>query len=122
MKDIYKYKCTWKTNGHTNTKKQRKNHNGFQSLRVLQLHCKEGKDQVFLIELTIEVEKNKINMMWARNKRKNENFHLISLHVIVIPNINIQKANNQDTNFNQNAIKIESYTLKNQMGIYNITN
>lgn len=46
---------------------------------------------------------------------------MISLHVTTSPNINIQKAINHDTNCNQNVIKIESYTFKNQMGIYNIT-
>jgi hypothetical protein len=61
---------------------------------------------VFLVELITQVEKIITNMMQARNKRKNEKFHLNLLHVIALPNINIQKANNQDTNFNQNAIKM----------------
>jgi len=67
---------------------------------------------VFLVELITQVEKIITNMMQARNKRKNENFHLISLHVIALPNINIQKANNQDTNFNQNAIKMNPIPSK----------
>jgi hypothetical protein len=76
---------------------------------------------MLLIKLTTQVEKIKINMTQARTKEKNEFFHLISLHVTTSPNINIQKAINHDTNCNQNVIKIESYTFKNQMGIYNIT-
>lgn len=74
---------------------------------------------MLIVKLTTPIEKIKISMTHARTKEINEIFHLVSLHITAFLNINIPKANNHDTNWN--VIKIESFTLKKQMGIYNIT-
>ncbi len=51
-------------------KKTKKKSQWISSLRVLQFHCKEGKRQVLLVELTTQVEKNKNKHDASKKQRK----------------------------------------------------